>query len=394
MNRADLHRLTTLLACPTAPFREQAVATVVDAWLTRARVPFFRDPAGNLVVGADSAAAYRRLARTRSAEPLRIFIAHMDHPGFHGRRWLSAKRLGIEWHGGSPVKRLAGAPVWLAQGDCYTAQGRLANIRLSTARHALARAEVVIERSNWHVRPAAETLYGAFRFRAPVWRAGKRLYTKAADDLVGVFAVVQTAMKLFAGGRRAPFLGLLTRAEEVGFVGAVGHFELGWLESARRPMVCVSLETSRALPGAVIGKGPVVRLGDRRTVFDPGHLQVLTELAQRVLPGKHQRRIMDGGSCEATAATAWGFPAIGLSVPLGNYHNEPLESAAGDVQGRTSAAKGRKPGAAAEYVHLDDVIGLLRLCRALMKSGLAWPDPWRQQRHRLAKNRRRYRRML
>ncbi len=378
MNRVDLHRLTTLLACPTAPFREEAVAAVVSAWLTRAGVPFFRDPAGNLVVGVHSRVEYLRLIRQRRHEPLRLFIAHMDHPGFHGRRWLSSNRLEIEWHGGSPVKKLAGAPVWLARGDCYVAQGRLANIRTGAARHALHRAEIVIENANWSERPAAETLFGAFRFRAPVWRAGKRLNTKAADDLVGVFAVVQTAMKLFAGKRRTPFIGLLTCAEEVGFVGAINHFELGWLKAARRPVVCVSLETSRALPGADIGKGPVVRLGDRRTVFDADHLQVLTELAQRALPGKHQRRIMDGGTCEATAATAWGFPAIGLSVPLGNYHN---------IDDGTGAP-------APEYVHLDDVVGLLRLCRALTAPGLAWSDPWKQQRRRLLKNRRRYRKLL
>ncbi len=374
MNRADLHRLTTLLACPTAPFREQAVAAVVGAWLARAKVPFFRDPAGNLIVGVSSRAEYLRLIRRHQQEPVRLFIAHMDHPGFHGRRWLADKRLEIEWHGGSPVKRLAGAPVWLAMGDCYVAQGRLANIRLGAKRHALHRAEVVIGESSWCERPAAEALFGAFRFRAPAWKTGKRLNTKAADDLVGVFAAVHTAIKLFATKRRAPFLGLLTRAEEVGFVGAVNHFELGWLDTARRPVVCVSLETSRALPGALIGKGPVVRLGDRRTVFEPGALHVLIELAQRALPGKHQRRIMDGGTCEATAATAWGYPAIGLSVPLGNYHN---------IDDETGAP-------APEHVHLDDVEGMLRLCQALMRPGLAWPDPWKQQRRRLLKNRRRY----
>ncbi len=73
-------------------------------------------------------------------------------------------------------------------------------------------------------------------------------------------------------------------------------------------MVGVSLEASRTLPGAVVGKGPVVRLGDRRTVFDAGALKVLSELAERVLPGGHQRRIMEGGVCEATAATVYGLP--------------------------------------------------------------------------------------
>ncbi len=378
MNRADLNRLTRLLSCPTAPFREETVAMTVTAWLARAKVPYFRDPVGNIVVGAPSRAEYRRLVRTHASEPVRVFIAHMDHPGFHGLRWLSDRRLEVEWHGGSPVKRLAGADAWLAMTQAYVARGRLANVRLGPSRHGIHSAEVVIQTSSWKARPPADVLYGGFRFRAPAWRAGARLYTQAADDLVGVFAILKTAMRLRAGKRRAPFLGLLTRAEEVGFVGAVAHFELGWLENARRPVVCVSLETSRALPGAHIGRGPVVRLGDRRTVFAPGALQVLTETAQRILPRRHQRRIMDGGACEATAATVWGLPAIGISVPLGNYHNQDDDTGA----------------PAPEYVHLKDVDGMLKLCRALMQPGLSWSDPWKQQRHRLRANVRRYRELL
>ncbi len=378
MNRRDLRWLSELLSCPTAPFRENAVIAAVMQALSRAAVPHFLDPVGNIVVGACSRAEYRRLVHTRSAEPLRVYIAHMDHPGFHGRRWLSARRLEVEWHGGSPVKHLAGAPVWLADATGYVAKGRLAHVRLGASRHAIHRAEVVLPKASWKTRPAANALYGGFRFRAPCWRAGQRIHTKAADDLVGVFAIVHTAIKLHAARRHPPFLGLLTRAEEVGFIGAIGHFELGWLDHARRPVVCVSLETSRALPGAAIGQGPVVRLGDRRTVFDPGALQILTEVARNVLPRRHQRRVMDGGTCEATAATAWGFPAIGISVPLGNYHNQ---------HDKTGAP-------APEYVHLGDVDGMLKLCRALMVPGLPWSAPWKQQHRRLQANLRRYTKLL
>lgn len=42
----------------------------------------------------------------------------------------------------------------------------------------------------------------------------------------------------------------------------------------------------------------------------------MTELADKVLPKQYQRRIMDGGSCEGSAATAYGFPTIALAVPL------------------------------------------------------------------------------
>jgi putative aminopeptidase FrvX len=378
--------LTQLLSRPTAPFREQLVMQYAQSILQRAHIPHFSDPAGNLVIGCASPADYRALLRRPSKEPVRLFIAHMDHPGFHGVRWLSPRRLLVKWHGGSPVKHLRGSRVWVANDAGILGTGKIERATLLPSRHAIDTAEILLARP----LPAAQTassLYGGFRFRAPVWRAGKRLYTQVADDLIGVFAVLATALALYSGKRRLqpPFLGLLTRAEEVGFVGAIAHFELDWREKARRPVVAISLETSRTLPNALIGKGPVVRLGDRRTVFDPGTLHILSEVAEQELPGRHQRRVMDGGTCEATAAIAWGLSAIGISVPLGNYHNQGFEGGqdcAGDE------------GPAPEFVHLDDIDGLLKLCRGLMQPGLPWAEPWKAQRRKLQSNLRRYSRLL
>ncbi|MBI2779900.1 MAG: hypothetical protein HYX62_09025 [Gammaproteobacteria bacterium] len=392
MKTAHLDLLLDILAQPTAPFREEHVIATVTRVLEHSRVPFFADPLGNLVVGAASQTEYLRLVRGErsegpSAEPLWVFIAHMDHPGFHGVEWLSPRRLKVQWHGGAPVKHLTGASVWLADSQGVAGAGTLARVKLTASKRSIDTAEIRLDAP---LDFPAKALYGGFRFRAPVWRSGKKLYTKAADDLVGVFAIVATALALF-GKRRAaqppPFLGLLTRAEEVGFVGAIGHFELGWLAQSqgRRPVVCVSLEASRTLPGAIVGKGPVVRLGDRRTVFNPDALKVLADVAERVLPGSHQRRIMDGGACEATAATAYGFPSIGISVPLGNYHNQGFEGGP-DCK--------RPDGPAPEFVHLDDIAGELELCRALMKTGLPWDDPWKKQRQLLQKNLRHYRKLL
>jgi endoglucanase len=378
--------LTQLLSRPTAPFREQLVMNYAQSILQRARIPHFSDPAGNLVIGCDSPAAYRALLRQPSKEPVRLFIAHMDHPGFHGVRWLSPRRLLVKWHGGSPVKHLRGSRVWVANNTGILGTGKIERATLLPSRHAIDTAEILLARP----LPAAQiasSIYGGFRFRAPVWRAGKRLYTQVADDLIGVFAVLATALALYSGKRRLqpPFLGLLTRAEEVGFVGAIAHFDLDWREKARRPVVAISLETSRTLPNALIGKGPVVRLGDRRTVFDPGTLHILSEVAEQELPGRHQRRVMDGGTCEATAAIAWGLPAIGISVPLGNYHNQGFEGGqdcAGDE------------GPAPEFVHLDDIDGLLKLCRGLMQPGLPWANPWKAQRRKLHSNLQRYSKLL
>jgi putative aminopeptidase FrvX len=385
LSPAAFQRLSKLLSCSTAPFREHHVIREIEAQLGSAKIPWFVDEHGNRVVGVDSAREYQTLLKQRNEEPVRVFIAHMDHPGFHGVKWLSARRLSVRWYGGSPVRHLAGSRVWLATEESDIGQGRLGKVTLNSGRYGIASAEVTLDKDCSSAREvAAKNLYGGLAFRAPLWKQGQRLYTRAADDLAGVFAILETARSLQAQRRRGedvPFIGLLTRGEEVGFVGAVKHLEAGYLAKARRPLMVVSLEASRTLPGAIIGKGPVVRLGDRRTVFDAGGLQVLTQLAERLLPGTHQRRIMDGGACEATAATAWGLPTVGISIPLGNYHNEGYE-------GGVDCEKPRGP--APEFVHLSDIAGELKLCKGLMKKNLPWADPWKQTRQRLEKNARRY----
>lgn len=362
---------------------------VVQSLMQRRKIPHFVDPIGNLVVGVNNQQQYRKLVNARAREPVRMFIAHMDHPGFHGQQWIGPRRLKVTWHGGSPTRFLSGAPVWLAAGTDYVATGKLRKPGLNATRRYLLSAEVQFDSDELIKKlPDATRLYGGMKFRKPVWQSGKKIYTRAADDLVGVYSIVQTALSLFAKDKRpgsSPFIGLITRGEEVGFVGAVGHLELGWLKEHSRKIIAVSLEASRTLPGAEIGKGPVLRLGDWRTVFSSGGLKVLADLGQKLLKGRHQRRLMDGGSCEASAAIAWGLETIGMSVPLGNYHNQSLEGGP-DSRGAN--------GPAPEFVHVDDIDGMVRMCRGLMTSGLSWQDPWRDQRARLKKNKKNYQRLL
>lgn len=387
LNRRRLQLLKEILQQPSAPFREQHVIRCVSQHLTDERVPFFTDPAGNLVIGVKSEQEYKRIITKRSKEPVRIFIAHMDHPGFHGVKWISKNRLSIKWHGGSPVKHLAGAKVWLANDDEMLTEGILAKIKLLESKMAIDTAEVSLKHSDIALNQLkAKSLFGGLSFRSHHWTSGKRLYTRAADDLVGVFAIVSTAIDHFKNGKsNQSFLGILTRAEEVGFVGAVRHLQTGWLQSSKRPLLCISLEASRTLTNAEVGKGPVIRLGDRRTLFHSGYLHILTQLAEKILPGKYQRRIMDGGSCEATATTAWGIPTIGITLPLGNYHNQGFEGGM-DCE--------RPEGPAPEFVHLDDIEGELRLCRGLMKMGLEWHDPWHSVRQRLGKISNKYNKLI
>jgi len=406
--------LENILSQPTAPFREGYVISQILSELKKTEIPHFLDRIGNIVIGAKSPAEYLRLVRQKSKEPLRVFIAHMDHPGFHGVRWKSDQELEVKWHGGSPTQHLENARVWLAgqsglmQGGVVA--GQMKNVKLHPSGRAIDTATVVIsDPLPIHPLEGPTSLFGGFRFRAPVWREDALIYTKAADDLVGCFAVISVAQELWRKRKSKeapPFLGLLTRAEEVGFIGAIGHFELGWLRNAKRPILCISLETSRTLAGADIGKGPVVRLGDRFTVFNPEALSILTELAAKTLPNQHQRRIMDGGTCEATAATAYGFTSIGISVPLGNYHNQSFQGGPDAGPDNVSSSfmavdKHRmgpvaplrfgfpaqqdpfecfpENGPAPEFVHRQDIEGLVTLCHAILTPKLPWDIPWNRK---------------
>lgn len=363
--------LVGLLAQPTAPYRETRVIQWIKSELKKSQVPFFQDPTGNIVMGVGTEQEYRILLGQDDKEPLRIFIAHMDHPGFHGVKWKNKQALEIKWHGGSPRKHLVGSKVWLSNpsGECF--EGVLSSAVLDRNKTHLSKGLVRIQGEP--LDESATSLFGGFGFRKPVWEKGGILYTKAADDLVGCFVAIETAKKAVKSYPRK-FIGVLTRAEEVGFVGCIAHFEQGWFKNAKRPIVVVSLETSRTLPGAIIGKGPVVRLGDRAGIFNGQAVEVLSQIAQKKLPRKFQKRVMDGGTCEATVAVANRIPAMGISIPLGNYHNQGFEGGP-DCRG--------KEGPAPEFVSLADIKGMLTLCEGLLEEGLPWQDPWVEKRKQL-----------
>ncbi len=358
--------LLDLLFQPTAPFREEAVIRWYRILFQKHQIPNFIDEVGNLVVGAASLAEYQALLAEKTSEPLRILVAHMDHPGFHVNGPMTGKGakgdLLATWHGGSPVKGLTGTKVWLADREGYRGFGKIKSVKIHPSKWSME--SLVISPIG---KIEGENHFGGFAFQAPAWERQNKIYTKAADDLVGTFAIGSLAISHPEYFKEKRMIGLLTRAEEVGFIGAIGHIELGYLHKAQRELFLLSLETSRTLPGALIGKGPIVRLGDRKTVFESGYVENVTQIAEKVLPKKYQRRIMDGGTCEATAMIAYGFKATGISLPLGNYHNQNFEGGPG------AKVKG---GPAPEFVHMEDLKGMLKLCEALMEPGAITSKVW------------------
>jgi len=363
----EIETLFQLLSLPTAPFREDAILEFCEEYLQSRKIPFFKDSIGNLVIGQSSYKNYLKNLKKPTLEPFIMLIAHTDHPGFLGAKWLGSSTLQIDWHGGSPTKFLSGTPMWIAeQGFFKKYPAKMQKATLHKHGHSIKNAQLKILEPWWTSlkdRPKATSLFGAFRFRSSVWKNKTTLYTGGADDIVGVFSVLKTAENLWKQKvpARKTFLGLLSRAEEVGFIGSIGHFEKVLPKASQSKIVILSLETSRTLPNALIGSGPVVRLGDRSSVFDSSLTALLHDCAEKKLAKKYQRRIMDGGTCEATAAICYGFASAGVSVPLGNYHNISYQGGP-DSRGNL--------GAAPEFVDIRDIAGQVTLCEEFVKRPL------------------------
>lgn len=363
--------LEGLLSQPQAPYREERVKIFVRDYLTRKAIPYFEDRTGNLVVGVRSPVEYRKKVGTRSKRPAVVFMAHMDHPGFHGVRWLTDRDLAFRWFGGSPTRSLSGAKVWVADDSGYRDEGALEKVKLLPNGRAIESGTVRLNHLRRGACPNPNKLFGAFSFRGPAWFQRDLVYTKGADDLISIYSILQLMAHLKRVRSKAAFcMGLLTRAEEVGFIGAIGHFGLGWLNKAKRPLLCVSLETSRTLPGAEIGKGVVLRVGDKATIFGGAPFDLLRTVAEKKLKGAYQKRIMDGGTCEGTVAAAFGYPTAAISIPLGNYHNEGFE------RGPDCRAE---RGPAPEFVSLSDVKGMLEICLGLVETTHNWAEPWAER---------------
>jgi endoglucanase len=141
------------------------------------------------------------------------------------------------------------------------------------------------------------------------------LESRSIDDLLGCAVSLEALRRCARAKAKTNVTVLLHRAEEVGFVGALDLIAEGAVSTDD---TVLSIESSRELPGARPGKGPVIRLGDKATLFDANATALLDEAGKGL---KVQRLRLTGGTCEATAYLAFGYEAGGVAVPLVNYHN-------------------------------------------------------------------------
>ena len=353
-----------VLRKPTVPYHEHLVAAHCVDVATELGLPTARDGAGNVVVRYESAGA-------DPSAPL-VLVAHLDHPGFVVDA-IDGDQVSLTFHGGLGAENaLEGAPIDFFDGRTDAAIGRGALVAASETAGRLTGA--VAEVLDGEAALGAMAMWGF-----PAWSIeDERVTSRVCDDLLGVAAILAC---LDTVKRQAPegvaVWGLLTRAEEVGFLGALEAIRLGTVPSAS---TVLSLECSKALVNAPQGDGVIVRVGDRMSVFAPALTEALRVAAESVAADdasfRFQRKLMDGGACEATAFCASGYRASGLAVPLGNYHN------AADIG----------PGIAAENVLVDDWLAEVRLlielaCRPeLLDDDTLEPPQWLQDRAAVARS--------
>jgi putative aminopeptidase FrvX len=283
---------------PTAPGCEDFVRSYLETALRDLpHVQVRRDEFGNLI------ARYRHQARGR--ESIRL-VAHMDHPAFvvQGRE--------LHFRGGVEERYFLGEKV----------------IFHGPAEHDLGEAVIIgtdFSADAKRVRLSGPLPEGATFavWELPAARCTKRLFiSPACDDLAQAATVLALLQRLAHEGAPASVEALFTRAEEVGFYGT-----LAALKARQRleVMPTLSLETSSARGYARLDDGPIVRVGDRLTVFDSRVTHWLEtafrDLQEKRPRTKWQRLLMGGGACEATVFHRAGFPTGALCVAMQNYHN-------------------------------------------------------------------------
>ena len=320
--------MARLGAEPAVAFYEGGVASAISAILSEIPLPFTVDEFGNIIV--------RIPGRSSEVPPLAL-VAHMDHPGFEAVTVLDGYLVG-DALGGVPESSFdSGVPlqVLLADGKRLSAE--------TAGRHgAESQRQVLIKLD----QPRDVPLPCPVVFDLPDFQLdGDIIRMRAVDDLAGCGSILAVLAGLAQQAADGDVYGIFTRAEEVGLVGARLMAEAGTLPA---DTLVLSAESSRTLPGAEMGSGPVVRVGDARYTFDADAESALIR-AREVLESRPQgfnvqRQLMSGGTCEASAFAMYGYRTTGIAYPLGNYHN------------------GGEDGAIeAEYIHVDDFMGGIEL---------------------------------
>ncbi len=357
-----LRTLLELTALTTAAGREQHVIRWIENWLAnRPSLTLTTDAAGNLLI----------LHKDAATSPV-LFTAHLDHPAFTIDSITDDHTAHLTFLGGVHPHYFDNARIVLYPANPGSALSPVtANI---TAREE---PDPPTRLYRTCTAQSDEPLTGFITGDIATWDLPETTITdgilraRVCDDLAALAAAFD-AIDALQQTDAAQRVGILcTRAEEVGFIGAIAACKLGTIPKDARVL---ALENSRSFPDSPLGAGPIVRVGDRLSTFSPTLNAAVARCAQTLAGAvesdvgrpnitdetsfKWQRKLMPGGACEATAYSAYGYEATCICLPLGNYHNMA------DLTEYENAIKQNQTPAAnidSEYISIDDYNGLVRL---------------------------------
>ncbi len=265
--------LGEICSLPTAPFVEDRVIDYARRFAAERGLRVSGDSAGNLLLEL----------RTRSRLPRWVFAAHMDHPGMVSRRMVDSTVLEADFRGYVLAEYLKNVPVRFFSGEQEIRGVILESTPEKNSPRAL-RVRVKVRRSV----PAG----CAGMFDLGVGRVkGKYFYSRVCDDLAGAAGALAMLHALVKRPPESPVAVLLTRAEEEGFIGAIAAVrERSLLRESDR---LVAIECSAVQPAAPQGLGPIIRVGDRTSIFNSDLTYFLSQqaeaLAKKDKAFRHQR---------------------------------------------------------------------------------------------------------
>ncbi len=308
--------LAEITALPTAAGHEANVIQWIENWVAeRSDIAIKYDQYGNMLLTST------RLSG--EANPV-VFTAHMDHPAFVVVEQQGDTAVLADFRGGVHDDYFNGAPVLLHQKDQPPIAGRVTELRKSDDVEADKQALIAFDKT---VEAAPGQII--------TWDTGQpriddgMFYAPACDDLAGLTAALAAFDQLRdkhqqPGEEPTPRVHLLfTRCEEVGFIGAIGSCVSGLIPA---DAWVINLECSKSIPReSPLGAGPIVRIGDRTSSFDPELMYRLSHIARELAAAdedfRFQRKLMPGGTCEASAFLTFGYRAGCICLALGRYHN-------------------------------------------------------------------------
>jgi putative aminopeptidase FrvX len=293
-----------LFSHPTAPFHEEHVAQFIREFAVARGLRVRADKFGNLVV------AYRR---GRGHRPV-AFVAHMDHPGFEAVEDAAGGFVMTRFLGSVPRQYFrSGGRVRM-----FGADGEQRATIWSVPDVDWKREKLVRLRLKGQVRRGDFGMWDL----PPVKTNHRLIWSRACDDLAGCLALLAMLDEMTQVRASATVYAVFTRAEEAGFHGAMGLMHSRLIPQSA---IVISVESSKELPHAPMGLGPIIRVGDRAMTFDSRVTMFLEEVAARVARTDrrftYQRRLMDGGTCESTVFCHSGYRAGAVCLAMGNYHN-------------------------------------------------------------------------